>query len=208
MSVRLPVAPLPIRRLRRDVRRVVARHPWIYWFAVGALAAWAYGAARSRSDAAADARAAWGAVTPVLVATAELRPGDPLAGHVELVSWPAAVAPPDALAEAAPAAVARQHVAVGAPLGVADVAPAGGPLGLAPEGWLAAPVIEQPRSGAVAGDRVQVVSDGVVLAAEAIVVGFVEEASEPVTLVAAPAEVAALLPAAGAAGRLTLLRVP
>lgn len=208
MPRRLPAAPLGVRRLNRDVRRVIARRPWIYWFAIGALAAWAYAGVRAHVDAADAARDAWGTTAPVLVATADARPGDPLADRVGVVAWPAALAPPDGLAELAADAVARQYVAAGAPLGTGDVAGTGGPLALVPDGWVVAPVVEQPVSGALAGDRVQVVSEGVVLAADALVVGFVDDSSGTVSLVAAPADVAALLPAAAQGGRLTLLRVP
>ncbi len=85
-----------------------------------------------------------------------------------------------------------------------DVAADGGPQAMTPDGWLAVPVIESPRSGAVVGDRVQVASDGFVVSADAIVVGGFDN----VTVLAVPANEAPLLPAAADAGALTLLLKP
>lgn len=200
----LPLSPLPVRRLSRAVRSLIARHPWVYWFAVGAFATWAYLAAAGHTAAADRAQAAWGSTAPVLVATTDLRPGDPLAGGVAVRDWPAALVPPGVLAAAPDDGVARQHVAGGELLGARDVA-AAGPLALVPDGWLAVPVSESPPSGAVTGDRVRVASEGVVIAEQALVVGQVDA---DVTLVAVPADGAALLPLAADAGALTLLREP
>lgn len=101
-------------------------------------------------------------------------------------------------------AVARRRVSAGFPLAGADVAARPAPLGLVPDGWLAAPLVESPRSGADVGDRVRVVADGVAVAPEALVVGFVGDA----TLVATPADAAPLVALADASGQVTLLRVP
>ena len=202
---RLPVSPLHVplllRRAARDVRRLIARRPWVYWFAVGALGAWAYSAVGEHTAAADRARADWGATTPVLVATADVGPGDALAGAVAAHDWPRALAPPGAIAELPDGAIARQHVAAGDVLGTPDLAPAGGPLALVPEGWVVAPVVESPTSGAAVGDRVVVSSEGVVLADAALVVGFVDSATHVAT---APA----IAPQLPAAPDVALLRVP
>ena len=75
---------------------------------------------------------------------------------------------------------------------------------MTPAGWLVVPVLESPPSGALIGDRARAVADGVVLTKDAVVVGHHGDA----TLLAVPADVAPLLPAAADAGRLTLLLVP
>ena len=201
---RLPLPPLPIRRAGRSTRRLLARHPWVYWLAIGGLASWAYAAAGEHTDAADRARDEWGATTPVLVATSDIAPGDALAGAVSAHDWPVALAPPGALGELADDAVARQHLAAGDLVSTADLAGRGS-LALVPAGWLAVPVTESPRSGAAAGDRVQVASEGIVVAADALVIGTVDA---DVTLVAVPASDAPLLPLAADAGALTLLRIP
>lgn len=152
----------------------------------------------------ADAREAWGDTVPVLVARRPLAPGDPLAGNVDEVRWPAALVPSGRAAGVPAGAVARRRVSAGFPLAGADVAARPAPLGLVPDGWLAAPLVESPRSGADVGDRVRVVADGVAVAPEALVVGFVGDA----TLVATPADAAPLVALADASGQVTLLRVP
>ncbi len=201
---RLPLPPLPIRRAGRNARRLIARRPWVYWLAIGGLASWAYAVAGAHTGAADRARDEWGATTPVLVATSDIASGDTLAGAVTTRDWPAALAPPGALGELPDDAVARQRVAAGDIVSTVDVTAAGA-LALVPAGWLAVPVTESPRSGATAGDRVQVASEGVVIAADARVVGMVDA---DVTLVAVPAGDAPLLPLAADNGALTLLRPP
>jgi len=199
------LAPLPVRRAARDVRRLVARHPWLYWLMIGALATWAYATVHAQTATADQARTEWGTTTPVLVATTDLRPGDPLAGAVAVRDWPQALAPPGALAEAPPGALTLQFLAAGDIVGSVDLAPTTGPLALVPEGWVAVPVVEWPASGAAVGDHVQIASEGIVIAAAAIVVGAV---GSDVTLVAVPAPEAPLLPLAASTGKLTLLRLP
>ena len=207
---RLAPPPLPICVRRRVVaaRRLLVRHPWVYWFAVGALAAATYASVGSHTAAHDAARAEWGATSPVVVARAPLAPGDALGAHVAIDAWPSAIVPPDALAALEPGLVARQHVARGDLVGALDVAP-GGPLALVPDGWVAVPVVESPTSGAEVGERVQVTSEGVLLAGDGLVVGEVGAGmAGEVTLVAVPASIAPLLPAAADAGHLTLLRLP
>jgi hypothetical protein len=208
---RLAPPPLPIFFRRRivAVRRLVVRRPWVYWFAVGALAAGTYASVAKHTAAHDAARLRWGVTTPVLVAHAPLAPGDPLDGRVAPIEWPAAIVPPDALSQFEPGSVARQHVAPGEAVGTLDVAHGDGPLALVPDAWVAVPVVESPPSGAEVGDRVQVASEGVVLAGDGLVVGgVVGGVAGDVTLVAVPVDVAALLPAAADGGHLTLLRVP
>jgi hypothetical protein len=203
--------PLPIFVRRRVVaaRRLVARRPWVYWFAVGTLASATYATVGSHTSAHDAARAEWGVTVPVLVAHLPLAPGDELDGRVAIAEWPAAIVPPDALAAVEPGLVARQHVASGDAVGALDVAPGDGPLALVPDGWVVVPVVESPASGAALGDRVQVTSEGVLLADDGLVVGgVVGGMAGDVTLVAVPADVAPLLPAAADADHLTLLRLP
>ena len=208
---RLAPPPLPIWVRRRVVaaRRVLVRHPWVYWFAVGALAAAAYASVSSHTAARDAARAEWGATSPVVVARTPLAPGDALGARVTIDAWPSAIVPPGALAALEPGLVARQHVARGDVVGALDVTPGGGPLALVPDGWVAVPLVESPASGAEICERVQVTSEGVLLAGDGLVVGGVGGGmAGDVTLVAVPADIAPLLPAAADTGHLTLLRLP
>jgi SAF domain len=193
-------------RLRPSValRRLLAARPWLYWLAIATVAVAIAAAVLDRVDRVDATRDAWGRTTDVLVADRALAPGDPITGDVAALPAAmvpaAAIAPPDAIGH-----VARHHVAPGEIVTDADVV-GGGPLALAPQGWLVVPIVESPTSGAGHGDRVQIAADGLVIAADAIVVG----SHDDVTLVAVPAADAALVAAAtaAAAGGITVLRVP
>jgi hypothetical protein len=149
------------------VRLVVARHPWIYWIAVVALAGMVtIGVvdAMAKVDA---ARRSWGTQQAVWTATAAIKPGAVItAEHSEV---PTAVVPNDAVDASPVGAVAKQHIAVGEIVTSADVTRAG-PAGLIPEGWVAFAVPESVDHFA-AGDHVNVyttdrlISDGVVVEA-------------------------------------------
>ncbi len=185
-------------------RHVLARHPSLYWIAVTALAA-AGAAAVADATAAVDvARREWGADRPVLVATADVVPGEPLAGRVEAVHRPAPTVPDAALVEVPVGAVARQRIAAGEVLVEPDVASPAGPRALVPPGWLAVAVAEPVPSGAGVGDPVIAAGDGAVLASDGVVVGRHDTA----VLVAVPAEDAPAVARAAADGTLALLLAP
>jgi Flp pilus assembly protein CpaB len=183
------------------LRRLVARRPWVHWLVVAATATAFAASVLDRIDRVDAARDSWGRTVTVAVATARLRPGDEL--RAEERELPAAMVPEGAVSGPV-AGVVRQHLGPGEIVTELDVAAPGGPQAMLPDRWLAVPVVEQPPSGAVVGDRVQVVSDGFVLSADALVVGLLDD----VTLVAVPADEAAALPAAANAGGLTLLLRP
>jgi hypothetical protein len=186
------------------LRHVLARRPWLYWsgvLLVALAAAAVVAAATSRVD---DARRAWGQPRRVVVATADLVPGDPLDDATELRTVPSPVAPATALERAAPGAVARQHVGAGEIVVAVDVAARDAPQALIPDGWSAVAVAEAVPTGADLGDAVRAVADGVVLAADGVVVGR----SEAAVLVAVPDDAAPAVATAAAAGDLALLLVP
>jgi hypothetical protein len=183
-------------------RRLVARRPWLYWIVIAAAALAAASQVSTRLDDVDDARAAWGTTRTVLVAAEPAAPGEALI--VTAVEVPLAVVPAAALAaHDTSSLVARQAIGVGEIVTEPDVT-GGGPLALVPPGWLAVPVIESPPSGASAGDLVRLVSEGVVLAPDAVVAGHHDD----VSLIAVPADVAAVIPTASAAGTLVVLRHP
>ena len=181
------------------VRRLVARRPWIQWLVIVALAG---GVAVSVTDAMARVeaeRATWGSSVTVWVAADDISPGQPIA--VDAMEVPVAVRPDGAAADP-DGTTARQAIGRGEIVTELDVVDVGDSL--SPVGWLVAPIRESLPSGAQLGDRVQVTSDGFVLAPDAMVVGFVDD----VTLVAAPPDVAALLPAASTTTGVALLHTP
>lgn len=160
--------------------------------AVGSVALGAWAGA-STLGAMADARDAWGTTVPIVVADVALLPGDH-AGEatVSLRAWPATLVPPGALREM-PDAVVRQAVAVGEPLGAADIGPAEGPAGLLPAGWVAVavPLAESRRPPLATADAV-----GVVVGGGRLTGGAVVETSAGLVVVAVPAAEAAQVAAA------------
>jgi hypothetical protein len=196
----------PVTRLAVAVRRVLVRRPWIYWVLLVAVAVAAAAVVADRIHQVDEARAAWGDTRAVWVATADRAPGEVLAVMVRRV--PAAVVPAAALEpdQSDQPPLARQQVSAGEIVTAVDVV--GGdrsaPLALVPHGWLAVPVVETTPSGATTGDRVELASGGIVIATDAVVV----EAGEQVTLLAVPADVAAMIPAAAEADGVTVLRKP
>lgn len=188
------------------VRRLLARRPWIYWLIV-IVAAVACGAeVRQRVSAIDDARDAWGDSHEVLVARHDTRPGELLDVDVQRV--PIAIVPGAALNQDAGDGplIARQDVSAGEIVTTTDVGRAGrdGPGALLPDGWAAVPVIESPPLGAAIGARVRIVSDGIVLAPDAIVVGYHDD----VTVIAVPADVAPMVAAGADGGGVAVLLLP
>jgi hypothetical protein len=147
-------------------------------------------------------RAAWGAKAQVWVSDGIHAIGDEIAAVRSEV--PAAVAPADAVGDSPIGMVARQRIGRGEIITDGDVMAPGDEDALVPAGWLITPLDESTPSGAAIGERVQVVSGGYVIADRGVVVGFVEE----VTLVALPADIAPLVPAAAESAVVTLLRIP
>lgn len=183
-------------------RRLVARRPWVHWVLVATLASATATEFAGRLGEVAEARDAWGTTRPVLVAAVAAAPGEQLV--VDVADVPAAVVPPGAIpAERASGLIARQYVGPGEMITEADVA-GSGELALVPPGWLAVPVAESPPSGAAPGERVQLVSDGMVIAPDAVVAGRHDD----ITLIAVPGDVAPVVPAAAQAGSLVVLRAP
>jgi hypothetical protein len=179
----------------------MARHRWLRRTLVIAAAVSVAATTFDRLERVDAARAEWGEGVGVLVATGEVDPGEPL--RFEVRSIPSAMVPVGAVTTDRfdDPLVARQRVTTGEVVVEADVT-VDGPLGLVPDGWLAVPVVESPPSGAATGERVQVVSEGAVIAPDALVVGREGDA----TLIAVPADAAPLLPVASAEGTLAVLR--
>jgi hypothetical protein len=186
------------------VRHVLARRPWLYWSAVLLLAAIAglvVADAAARVDA---ARRAWGVTRPVVVAVADVAPGEVLDDVTDVRALPEPMVPVDAVSELPAEATARQRIAAGEIVTAHDVAATAGPQALIPDGWRAVPVAEPVPSGAAVGDDVEVASGGIVVAGEGVVVGTLADG----VLVAVSADVAAQVAQASATGEVTLLLKP
>lgn len=196
----------PVSTAAVAIRRLLVKRPWIYWLFVVLAALGAAASMLERADRVDATRASWGRARDVWVAVTDHAPGDTL--EVERRSVPAVVVEGEVLESvnqvdgAGP--IARQHIGAGEIVHRSDVVATTGPQALTPTGWLVVPVVESPPSGAATGDRTRIVSDGVSISTEALVVGHHGDA----TLLAVPASDAALVPAASDAGRVTLLLVP
>jgi hypothetical protein len=191
---------LALGRVVAGARRGVARHRLIRWLPVTVCCCGlvvTVDAAMARVDA---ARHAWSETRSVWVATRDHAPGEPVVA--ERLELPMVAIPDDAAEDLAAAASARQHLGRGEIVTAADVTGAG-PLALVPPGWRALAVREPVASGAQVGERVDVVSDGVVIADGALVVDRIDDA----VLIAVTVDAAALVAHAGEQG-VALLRTP
>ncbi len=177
------------------VRLMVARHPWIYWLAV-ALVAGSVGLGTSRALAKVDAaRRSWGEQETVWVASTAIEPGQPVTADRRSV--PRAMAPTSAIGTAPVDAVARQHIAAGEIVTVADLT-AGGSAGLVPDRWVAF-VVASPGGHFAVGDHLRVYSGDQLVAA-----GLVVDSGESELMVAVPDADAPVLAAALLADSVTI----
>src|SRR6478752_6241301 len=93
-------------RLLARLRMQLARHPSLWWLAVGCVAVIA-GAVRGLEHQ----RDSWGERRAVWVAVDAAEPGEAL--HAEVRDYPVAVVPADAAADVPAGATARQRVGAG-----------------------------------------------------------------------------------------------
>lgn len=181
------------------VRLMVARHPSIYWLAVGLIAA-AIALSTARAVGRVDAaRRSWGRQQTVWVASASIEPGQPIHSATRLV--PMAVVPVDAVDADPAGTVARQRVGPGEIITDADVNTRGS-AGLVPDGWVAFAL--PPGGGQFGvGDRLSVFAGGQ-LACAGLVVGDADAA----LMVAVPADTASAIATALLADAVTLALTP
>jgi Flp pilus assembly protein CpaB len=147
-----------------QVRLFVARRPLLHWILIGLAAALTAAFVHSRTAAAEQARAQWGAQRTVVVATRDLPAGHRVGpGDVRHQRWPVALVPRDARASVDEGAVIANSITAGQPvlgrdLGRGDVGPVAATLAAGrravtiPVGDLSPPV--------VVGDRVDLVAAG------------------------------------------------
>lgn len=154
---------------------------------------------RARTNAASRDRAAWGTGVTAWCAERAIAPGDALPGAVRRCEVPTGLVPDSAVES--PDGVAAQSIDVGSIVTSVDVTATGGPLGLAPAGWVAVTITESVPSGVTVGDRVMLASEGIVVADEAVVV----DRPEGAVLVAVPRPLAATV-AAASDGNISVIR--
>ena len=177
------------------VRLVLARHPWLYWIAVAALAGIVTIGivdAMAKVDA---ARQSWGTHQAVWTAAGGIEPGALITAQRTEV--PTAVVPGDAVNASPVNAVAKQHISAGEIVTTADVALTG-TAGLITDGWVAFAV---PQSVAhfAAGDHVDVYTTDRLISHGAVV-----EAGDSDVMVAVPSDAAPAMAAALQSGAVTI----
>lgn len=167
----------------RRVRLFVARRPIVYWMLVVAAAALTAAFIVDRTAAADGAREQWGERRPVVVATADLVPGQVLGdGDTTIAAWPVALLPDDTLASVPAGAVVAQPIGAGEPVRRRRIGRTGaGPVAaLLPIGTRGVTVAVGDAPPPVSpGDRVDLVtaglaSNGSLVAADALVVAVDE----------------------------------
>ena len=184
------------------VRIFLARHGWARWVIVLALAACVGWTSHQRATTVDRERHAWGTTVDVVVARADLEPGDPI--DAEVIALPAAMLPSEALTSLPPNGRVRQRVVNGAIVTTADISTADGPAAFAEPGTAVIGVVDPLAGHASIGLPVAVSSEGIVLAAAAIVVG----GDEDVVLIAVPESEAPMVAAAAQLGTVSLLFLP
>jgi hypothetical protein len=184
------------------VRIFLARHGWVRWAIVLALTAGVGWTSHQHATALEREREAWGVTVDVVVASVDLEPGDPI--DAEIIAMPAAMLPSEALTALPPDGRVRQRVVSGAVITTADISRADGPAAFARPGTAVVGVVDFLAVGASIGLPVVVTSEGVVLAAEATVVG----ADDDVVLIAVPLSEAPMVAAAAQLGTVSLLFLP
>lgn len=186
-------------RATASLRRLTARHGWIRWLPVIGCGIGLITSAHLYTAQADSTREAWGPRRTAWIATGDIAPGAAI--DAERVELPAAAVPDSAVDDGSPVGkVAIQRIGDGELLTATDVGRAG-PMSLLPAGWRAVAITELPASGAAPGDQVDVVSEGVVLVADAVVIEQLDDA----IVVGAPAELAPLVALANETG-VALLR--
>jgi hypothetical protein len=155
-------------RLGRNIRLVLARHPWIRWLAVGVVAAAAGASVHAQLQSIEAARAQWTDQQRVPVATAAASPGDELSWEWRNIP---AVGVPDGVArDIFEGIIARQRVGTGEIIVDADLTVGSGPAAGAASGHVVVPVSDPLVTDPSVGIDVAIYSDGLVLADEARVV--------------------------------------
>lgn len=184
------------------LRRVVARHPWVYWLTCVVLALGVTALVNRQVEALDEQRMEWGTTRRVLVATSDHLPGDGL--QTEVRAMPIALVPEAAVDEADGNTIVRQRVSTGEVVVAADLAAPSGPAALADAGTRVVGLSDPLARNVRVGLEVHVVAEGLVLTENARVVDLVDD----VIFVAVDAEAAATVAAAAHGATASLVFIP
>lgn len=169
-------------RLLVQLRLLLARHPAIYWVAVGLVAMQTATAVDGRLDRLDAARRSWTDTRSVWVASRELAPGDAVVAEARTLPI---VAVPEAALVDQPAGIVVQRVDAGSVLTAADIG--ADRMALLPDGWEGVAVSTGvPSLPVEPGDRVRI-TDGIGLVVDDAIVISV---SDSTAVIAVPEAVA------------------
>lgn len=188
-------------RHRTRARAALDRHRWLYWTAAVALVSVSAASLQARAAALDRARSQWDTLVTVWVADADLSPGDQVAGNSTARRVPALIAPDGALQ--GDVGTVTQPVGRGAILTDVSVTRSTGALALAPSGTVVVGVRESVPVGASVGEPVAVVSEGVMVAPRAMVIGL----DDGIVLLALPIGDAPVVTAASDGHSVALVRL-
>ncbi len=162
MSALTAGLPRHVRRLPRRLRIVLATRPLAYWLLTALVAIGIGYAVAAVVRSAQEARASFGTLTPALVATRAIVPGEPLdAGNTTIRQLPVALVPEGVVAALPSGGIASASIAAGEPVHRLRVGRGGlGPVAaLLSDGTRGIAVaIDEGGLPLLVGDRVDVVA--------------------------------------------------
>ena len=160
-----------------------------------------------------SATASLGSTTPVLIATNSIKPGDIITDQLfSLHTLPRSAVTPTALHDVQIGLVALQSISIGELLTTTNTGTSTSTQLQLPIGFRSVAIVPPAALPPMqVGDHVDIIANGVVLAAEALVLSLIENTTGAVTgvitgvIVAVPAEFSAAVASAAAIGDATLV---
>jgi Flp pilus assembly protein CpaB len=152
-----------------------------------------------------SATASLGLTTPVLIASSNIEPGDMITTQLfSLRSLPRSAVAPTALHDLQTGLVAQQSISIGELLTTTNTGTSTSKELQLPIGFRSVAIVPPAALPPMeVGDHVDIIANGVVLAADALVLSLIE--NTPGVIVAVPADLSAAVASAAAIGDATLV---
>ena len=152
-----------------------------------------------------SATASLGLTTPVLIATSSIKPGDIITTQLfNLRTLPRAAVAPTALHDLQTGLVAQQSISIGELLTTTNTGASTSKQLQLPVGFRSVAIVPPAALPPMqVGDHVDIIANGIVLAADALVLGLIEDTIG--VIVAVPADLSAAVASAAAIGDATLV---
>ncbi|MDA0297387.1 MAG: hypothetical protein O3A54_01705 [Actinobacteria bacterium] len=152
-----------------------------------------------------SATASLGSTTPVLIASSNIEPGDIITTQLfSLRTLPRSAVTPTALHNLQPGLVAQQSISIGELLTTTNTGTSTSKQLQLPVGFRSVAIVPPAALPPMqVGDHVDIIANGIVLAADALVLSLIEDTIG--VIVAVPAELSAAVASAAAIGDATLV---